>query len=351
MQVNAEPITSGYRLQLMYDLHQSQTIQKCISGKPSASYLSEQINEFRELLDQWTMLTQRHEGPVPLVYILDDDLGEYKRRPLSCASLKDTDKHKVLFLQRQCSEKDVGVYLAKLTTSIDDDFHSNDEESNTTMELHEISDLDGHMFVEEEVRIQKEHLVHEDWFEYRGSNDSDYNTPEPLDPWEEVEPRSDEYTRHFKHWVFVLLPGSQRLDFLASNTSPEDLQSWIVRVSNILGRPGVVAPQNGTHTARDTLHQPQEELRKELEVVCTRAIENMQSWRKYNIGLTSYLYHHDNPKFAEALEAVVRATLILGSSRLVREAMIECPAKLPAALWREVGSCLNRVTLDKYKFG
>lgn len=78
--MESEPVTSGYRLRLMYDLHQSQTVHRSNSGRPSASHLSQQINVFRDLLGQWTTLSQRHEGPVPLVYILDDDeLGEYKR--------------------------------------------------------------------------------------------------------------------------------------------------------------------------------------------------------------------------------------------------------------------------------
>ena len=54
----------------------------------------------------------------------------------------------------------------------------------------------------------------------RDSNDSDYNTPEPLDPWEEPESYSDENTRHFKDQV-VVLPASKRLEFLAKLTSPQ----------------------------------------------------------------------------------------------------------------------------------
>lgn len=64
------------------------------------------------------------------------------------------------------------------------------------MELHEITDLDGRMFIGEEVMIGKENLFLVDWFEERGANDSEYDTPEPSDPWEEVESRSDENMRH-----------------------------------------------------------------------------------------------------------------------------------------------------------
>ena len=351
MQIDAEPIISGYRLQLVYDLHQSQTIEKNILEKPSATRMSQQANEFQDLLGHWTTLSQRHEGPVPLVYILEDELGDYKRLPLSSACLRDADKHKMIFLQRQCSEKDVHVYLAKLTTSIDDDVVGDDGESNSTMELQEVTDLDGQVFVTQEVLIEKENLIAEDWFEARDSNDSDFDTPEPSDPWEEAESRPDENTRHFKDWVFVLLPESQRLEFLAKHTSPEDLQSWMIRLSNALEHSDNIIPQNGTGAVGIMSPQPQADLRRELDVVCTRAIDRMQSWRRYNIGLTSYLYHHDNPNFAEALEAVVRATMILGNPNLVREAMVEYPTKLSHDLWREVGKRLDRYTQEKYKDG
>lgn len=50
------------------------------------------------------------------------------------------------------------------------------------MELHEITDLDGRMFIGEEVMIGKEDLFLRDCFEDKGANDSEYHTPEPSDP-------------------------------------------------------------------------------------------------------------------------------------------------------------------------
>ena len=345
MQVDAEPIISGCRLQLMYDFQQTQTPVRRNLERPSAFHVFQQINEFRDLLGHWTKLSQRHEASVPLIYILEDELGDYKNLPLSCTSLRGADRHKMAFLRQQCPEKDVHVYLAKLTTSIGDD-----EELDTIMELHDIVDLDGHYIVSQQVTIAKENIVIEDWFEARDSNDSDYDTPEPSDPWEEVESCPEKNTRHFKDWVFVLLPASQRLDFLAKNTSPEDLHTWIIRLLSVLKSSDNVS-QNGSDTAHDMLPQRLEDPRSELDIVCTRAIDKIQSWRRYNIGLTSYLYHHENPNFPEALEAVVRATMILGNTNMVREAMIECPTKLSPALWRDVGRYLDRYTLNQYTPG
>ena len=261
----------------------------------------------------------------------------------------------MIFLQQQCLEKDVHVFLANLTNSVNHDFDSDYELSNTTMVLHDLTDPSGHFSVKQQVSIEKKNLMQEDWFEARDFNDSDYSgynsTSEPLDSFHEADFYPDKHMWHFVDWVFVLLPESQRLKILAKNTNPEDLHDWIVRLSIVLESSDNVSPQNDIDTEGDMLPRSHEDLRDELDIVCTCAIDKMQSWRRYNIRLTSYLYHHQNPNFPEALEAVVRATMILGKSALVNEALIECPTKLSPALWREFGRFLDYDTLDKYKSG
>ena len=355
MQVDAEPIISGYRLQLVYDLYQSRMPERGVTEKPSASHMYQQNNEFRDLLGHWITLSQKHEGFVPLVYILDDELGSYRTLPLSCASLRDSDKHKMTFLQQQCLEKSVHVYLAKLTTSVNHDFDSDDEGSDITMDLHDLTDPSGHLPVKQQVSITKKNLMREDWFKARDFNDSDYSgynsTPEPLVSFHEEDRYPDKNMCHLVDWVFVLLPESQRSKILAKNTNPEDLHNWIVHLSIVLESSDNVTPQNDIGTEGDMRLRSHEDLRDELDIVCTCAIDKMQSWRRYNIRLTSYLYHHQNPNFPEALEAVVRATMILGKSALVHEALIECPTKLSPALWEDFGRFLDHDTLDKYKPG
>lgn len=49
--------------------------------------------------------------------------------------------------------------MAKLKISFDDKIAVNDEESNTAMGVYELTDLDGHIFLKEEVRIKKQSLV------------------------------------------------------------------------------------------------------------------------------------------------------------------------------------------------
>ena len=123
------------------------------------------------------------------------------------------------------------VYLAKLITSIDYDTAINNEVPSTTMELQKILDCDGHVLVKEEVMIAEANLLREDWFQERATNDKCYETLEPSDPWKGEDCCSNE-SPCFKDWVFVLLLASQRLRFLAENTSPRDLSKWIVRLSN-----------------------------------------------------------------------------------------------------------------------
>ena len=86
-----------------------------------------------------------------LVYIVGDELGDYKRLLLSCATLKNADKQGLPFLQRQCPEEGVHVYLAKLITSIDYDTAINNRVADTAMELQPIIDLDGHVSVKKKL--------------------------------------------------------------------------------------------------------------------------------------------------------------------------------------------------------
>lgn len=316
--------------------------------KPSASHILKQKNEFRDLLGHWTTFSQKHDGFVPLVYILDDKLGSYRTLPLSCTSLKDSHRHKMIFLQQQCLEKDVHVYLAELTTSANYDF-DDDEGCNTTMGLHNMIDTNGHFPIKQQVSIKKKNLMQKDWFEIKDFNDSDYSdynsTLEPLDSLDEVDSCTEKNMRRFVDWAFVLLPESQRLKILAKNAYPEDLHDWIVRLS--IG----LESSDSVPTQGDMVLRPYKDLKDELDIVCTCAIDKMQSWRRYNIQLTSYLYHHKNPNFPQALEAVVRATMILGKSALVQEALTECPTKLSPGLWQDFGRYLGHDTLDNYKLG
>ena len=98
----------------------------------------------------------------------------------------------------------------------------------------------------------------------------------------------------------MLLAASQRLRFPAKNTSPQDLQIWIVHLSNELIHHNGVIPQKGTGTAVDVLGKSLEDLGKELDAVCDHATDRMQSLRRPNSGGASYLYNLGNPIFMEA---------------------------------------------------
>lgn len=86
----------------------------------------------------------------------------------------------------------------------------------------------------------------------------------------------------------MLLPVSQHLRFLAENTCPQDPQKRIICLSNELIHNDGIFPQNGTGTAGDVLEKFLEELGKELDAVCARARNRMQSRRRHNIGGASY---------------------------------------------------------------
>lgn len=74
---------------------------------PSASGLTQEIHQVQDLLERWANLCESADAPSPLIYIIDDERGDYKYLSLGKESLKLVDKFKAGFLQQQCARKDV----------------------------------------------------------------------------------------------------------------------------------------------------------------------------------------------------------------------------------------------------
>ena len=128
--------------------------------------------------------------------------------------------------------------------------------------------------------------------------------------------------------VFVLLPESQRMQFLADNMSAGELRSWIAFRSDLLHSPGT----QDEGTVRETSI---EEQRKELAFMCQHvmAVERSKS-RDQDDG---WLPRSDDPAFSLVLEELVIATLVARQTSLFGAAVRKCPSKLSQAMWREIG--------------
>ena len=128
--------------------------------------------------------------------------------------------------------------------------------------------------------------------------------------------------------VFLLLPESQRMQFLANNMSARELRRWIAHRLKLFQSSGTKA--EGTGQPGNT-----EKRRRELAFMC-RHIMSMERSKARN-GAGGWLPRLDDPTFSSVLEQLVIATLMARQVRLFGSAVRKCPSKLSRAMWFKVG--------------
>ena len=100
------PVTSGYRLVVVYNL-----VQTSPGSTRSAARLSKEKSKLQKMLAAWHRGVKKANDSAPafLAYALDH---EYTEASLNIDSLKGLDKVKADCLEQSCSQTDVGIYLA-----------------------------------------------------------------------------------------------------------------------------------------------------------------------------------------------------------------------------------------------
>ena len=100
------PVTSGYRLVVVYNL-----VQISPGLTQSAARLSSDKNKLEKTLAAWHRGVKKGNDSAPafLAYALD---YEYTEASLNLDSLKGLDNVKANCLVQSCSQTDVGIYLA-----------------------------------------------------------------------------------------------------------------------------------------------------------------------------------------------------------------------------------------------
>ena len=133
--------------------------------------LLEYATAYQRMLEQWSRLRETRGNPNPLVmYILEDEEGDYKSLRLSYETLKQNHKYKAKFLHQQCIKSKICFWLARLSSSIDSSRYGASE---PIFQLDKITELDGTVVVRGSVTIGKEDVVETDSFECREAYDSD----------------------------------------------------------------------------------------------------------------------------------------------------------------------------------
>lgn len=103
-----EPVTSGYRLVLVYNL-----INVSFGISPSASLAFGDRQELRGILKSWERATKKgnRRAPNMLLYQLDH---QYTDANLNFHALKGLDRVKGDYLRETCDSVDICLYLANL---------------------------------------------------------------------------------------------------------------------------------------------------------------------------------------------------------------------------------------------
>lgn len=181
-----KPITSGYRLVLVYNL-----VQRSTGPTQSAAILAREKKELSSMLGSWARGVKKEKSKAPMFLIYQFDY-EYTDVSLRFESLKGLDKVKAEYLREICSKVGVGFYLASMERTeygpCDEDYHKHrygyddsdseeDEEEDRTsgathtleevlqesIQLKRMIDLDGSL-IARDISIQEEDIVQEDPF-------------------------------------------------------------------------------------------------------------------------------------------------------------------------------------------
>ena len=160
---------------------------------------TERSSYFDGLLSQWLSIWRIDRTHSILVYVLGDRSEQYGNRMLDFKDLDDIDKVKTRFLEQQCLQQGVCLYLSKMTSAINTD--PNDAlELKMAINLHEIRDLSGGLRINKPVSVRRESLIQKSILKERYHQQIAHQNPYPS-PTENTSPRQMNTAKSFQDWV------------------------------------------------------------------------------------------------------------------------------------------------------
>ena len=169
---SVEPITSGNRLVLVYNL-----LQVSQGDTPSSSLLLQENIKLSRVLAGWNRGMTESGADLPK-FLLFQFEHEYTDDNLRFDSLKGLDKVKADYLRETCHQNNIGLYLSSMKRSVDgecegdDEYHVIEEVLEDKIELERMIDLDGNV-IARKIAVDKEDIVAEDPFD-RAYDHEDY---------------------------------------------------------------------------------------------------------------------------------------------------------------------------------
>lgn len=167
---SVEPITSGNRLVLVYNL-----LQRSQGDLASSSLLLEEKRRLARILAGWNCGVTNYPTEFPK-FLLFQFEHEYTDGNLKFESLKGLDKVKADYLRETCHQNNVALYLSSMKRSVvgecEDGDHTIEEVMEEKIELERMISLDGNV-IAQQIEVDECDIIAETPFE-RAYDDEDY---------------------------------------------------------------------------------------------------------------------------------------------------------------------------------
>ena len=113
---------------------------------------------FDGLLSQWLDIWRSYRTDPLLIYVLGERINQYRDDTLDINDLDTIDRIKTNFLEVQCSQKGICLYLAKMKSAINED-PDDPLQLKMAISLHGIRDLNGGLLVNKPVAVTPESII------------------------------------------------------------------------------------------------------------------------------------------------------------------------------------------------
>lgn len=341
-----KPVTSGYRLVLIYNLVQTNS-----APRTSASILTSSTSRLKAILSQWNFASKFDQDDCPrfLAYKMSH---KYTKAALSFASLKGPDHKNVEHLTKAVRDDEFVLYLAhiekevmggceeyengygsrpwdyydnELDTSASDgeassgssyddgSCHKIDEVFSSELKLTRVVDLNGQV-VGTNINIEVEDIAQGNIFK-RAPDDEEYSGYTGNE--------GVSTTHFFRDTVIILIPQKSLVDFRFSSTEIQwDPQSWLRDLQTEFSCSG------------------KESAREQLVQLCSLILERNRTARKSKYG---YGYSSRAPFDDSVVSQAAIAALQLDDVVLFEEAVTEIKDEPSLELFEEVREGISRL--------
>ena len=160
---------------------------------------TENSSYFSGLISQWLSIWRTDRMYSLLIYILGDGSEKYGHRMVDFKDLDDIDKSKTRFLEQQCLQQPVCLYMAKMLSTVNTD-PNNALNLKMVISLQELRDLSSELQINKPVAAGEESVIQKALLKERYHQQKARKKPSPS-PTEGRPPIQIDTEKSFQDWV------------------------------------------------------------------------------------------------------------------------------------------------------